>query len=115
MSNLALIAKTQSLIALECAFDLLAERVGLDQLAFRQANVLRNGLPTVTGQVFHTGVGIAECLEAALGEALGDCDLLILHAPSGTGSRTWWTRPGRCCRTPGSWDPPAVASWGPRE
>jgi len=54
----------QSLIALECAFDLLAERVGLDQLAFRQANVLRNGLPTVTGQVFHTGVGIAECLEA---------------------------------------------------
>ncbi len=54
----------QSLIALECTLDLLAERAGLDQLAFRQQNALRNGLPTVTGQIFHTGVGIAECLAA---------------------------------------------------
>ena len=54
----------QSLIALECALDLLAEKAGLDQLEFRLDNALRNGEPTVTGQVFHKGVGIAECLEA---------------------------------------------------
>lgn len=54
----------QSLIALECSLDLLAERAGLDQLAFRHMNALRNGVPTVTGQVFHMGVGIAECLAA---------------------------------------------------
>ncbi len=54
----------QSLIALECVLDLLAERVGIDQLQFRLTNALRNGLPTVTGQIFHKGVGIVECLDA---------------------------------------------------
>lgn len=54
----------QSAIAQECAFDDLAEKLDTDRLAFRLNNALRNGQPTVTGQVFTAGVGIAECLEA---------------------------------------------------
>lgn len=54
----------QSAIAQECAFDELADKVGMDRLKFRLRNALRNGQPTVTGQVFASGVGIVECLEA---------------------------------------------------
>ena len=54
----------QSAIAQECAFDELADKVGIDRLEFRLNNALLNGQPTVTGQVFETGVGIVECLEA---------------------------------------------------
>lgn len=54
----------QSAIAQECAYDLLAEKVGMDRLAFRRRNALKNGVPTVTGQVFKSGVGIDECFEA---------------------------------------------------
>ncbi len=54
----------QAAIALECVYDQLADKVGVDRLAFRLDNALRNGEPTVTGQVFQSGVGIAECLAA---------------------------------------------------
>lgn len=54
----------QSAIAQECAFDELADKVGLDRLEFRLRNALRDGEPTVTGQVFESGVGIVACLEA---------------------------------------------------
>ncbi len=54
----------QSMFALECAFDLLAERIGIDPLEFRVLNALRNGQPTATGQIFQKGVGIVACLEA---------------------------------------------------
>jgi aldehyde oxidoreductase len=54
----------QSMFALECALDLLAERIGMDALEFRLINALRNGDPTATGQVFRSGVGIVDCLEA---------------------------------------------------
>lgn len=54
----------QSAIAQECAFDELADQMGIDRLDFRLRNALRNGEPTVTGQVFESGVGIVECLEA---------------------------------------------------
>ena len=54
----------QSAIAQELAFDQLADKAGFDRLEFRLKNVLKNGLPTVTGQVFEQGVGIKECLEA---------------------------------------------------
>jgi CO/xanthine dehydrogenase Mo-binding subunit len=36
----------------------------MDPLDFRLENVLENGVPTVCGQVFETGVGIRACLEA---------------------------------------------------
>ena len=54
----------QAAIAQEMAFDQLADLAGVDRLEFRLKNALRNGQSTVTGQVFKTGVGIAECLEA---------------------------------------------------
>ena len=54
----------QSAIAQECAFDELSYQLGMDRLQFRLNNALRNGQPTVTGQVFESGVGIVECLEA---------------------------------------------------
>lgn len=54
----------QSAIAQESAFDMLAEKLGMDALDFRIANVLENNQPTVCGQVFPQGVGIKKCLEA---------------------------------------------------
>lgn len=54
----------QSAIAQEQLFDQLANALGMDRLEFRRRNVLRNGDPTVTGQVFETGMGIAECFDA---------------------------------------------------
>ncbi len=54
----------QSAIAQETAFDQLADLAGVDRLEFRIKNALRNKQPTVTGQIFNTGVGIVECLEA---------------------------------------------------
>ena len=66
----------QSAIAQETAFDLLAEKLGLDPLEFRLKNALADGVPTVCGQVFDQGVGIAPCLEAlrpAWEEAKAEC------------------------------------------
>ncbi len=54
----------QAAIAQECLFDELAEAVGVDRLRFRIDNALTAGVPTVTGQVFESGVGFRECLEA---------------------------------------------------
>ena len=54
----------QAAIAQECLFDELADKLGLDRLAFRILNALENGSPTVCGQVFQQGVGIKPCLEA---------------------------------------------------
>lgn len=54
----------QAAIAQELAFDRLADKAGIDRLEFRLKNALRNGLPTVTGQLFEKGIGIKECLEA---------------------------------------------------
>ncbi len=54
----------QSAIAQEVLLDELAAASGQDPLAFRIANALRDGEPTVCGQVFENGVGIAACLEA---------------------------------------------------
>jgi CO/xanthine dehydrogenase Mo-binding subunit/aerobic-type carbon monoxide dehydrogenase small subunit (CoxS/CutS family) len=54
----------QSAVAQECAFDELADAVGLDRLEFRRRNALRAGQPTMTGQVFESAVGFSECLDA---------------------------------------------------
>jgi len=54
----------QSAIAQETLFDLLAEQLEIDPLEFRIRNALANGLPTVTGQRFASGVGILACFEA---------------------------------------------------
>jgi CO/xanthine dehydrogenase Mo-binding subunit len=54
----------QTAIALETSLSELAQKAGVDELNFRMINALRNGTPTVTGQVFSSGVGIIKCLEA---------------------------------------------------
>lgn len=47
----------------EQLFDQLADRVGMDRLAFRRLNALSDGITTVCGQEL-SGVGIGACLEA---------------------------------------------------
>ena len=54
----------QAAIMQETLYDELAGRLGMDRLAFRLQNALRNGNETVTGQRLEQGVGIADCLEA---------------------------------------------------
>ena len=54
----------QAAIMQEALYDELAQKTGLDRLAFRLKNALRNGSETCTGQVLESGVGIADCLEA---------------------------------------------------
>ncbi len=54
----------QAAIAQEQLYDELADKLGLDRLEFRILNALTDGQPTVTGQVFATGVGFKACLEA---------------------------------------------------
>jgi aldehyde oxidoreductase len=66
----------QSAIAQETAFDLLAEKLGMDALEFRRKNALTDNVPTVCGQIFDQGVGIVACLEAlkpAWNAAKSDC------------------------------------------
>ncbi|WP_158970360.1 molybdopterin-dependent oxidoreductase [Chachezhania sediminis] len=54
----------QSSVAQEQLYDMLAEKLGIDRLEFRRMNCLQNGDPTVTGQVFDTGMGIDACFDA---------------------------------------------------
>ena len=54
----------QSTIATEALLDELADATDVDRLEFRYRNALTAGVPTVTGQVFASGVGHQECLEA---------------------------------------------------
>ncbi|MBX2854700.1 MAG: molybdopterin-dependent oxidoreductase [Rhodobacteraceae bacterium] len=54
----------QSAIAQETLFDQLAAKLDLDPLEFRLMNALDNGVRTVTGQSFDTGVGVRACLKA---------------------------------------------------
>ena len=56
----------QAAIMQETLYDRLAEAAGLDRLAFRLLNALRNGDTTGTGQVVQAA-GIAECLETLRG------------------------------------------------
>ncbi|WP_328701246.1 molybdopterin-dependent oxidoreductase [Sedimentitalea arenosa] len=53
----------QAAILQESLFDDLAAKAGMDRLAFRRRNALRDGDRSVCGQVLH-GVGIDECLAA---------------------------------------------------
>jgi aldehyde oxidoreductase len=54
----------QATIVQETLYDEAAIKLGMDRLAFRLKNCLRNGDETVTGQRLAAGVGIAACLEA---------------------------------------------------
>jgi aldehyde oxidoreductase len=52
----------QATIMQETLYDALAEKLGIDRLAFRLNNALRDGCETVTGHRLEKGVGIADCL-----------------------------------------------------
>ncbi len=54
----------QAAIMQETLYDELAGKLGIDRLAFRHINALRNGQPTVSGNVMEAGVGMVDCLEA---------------------------------------------------
>ena len=54
----------QATIMQETLYDELAEKLGMDRLAFRLKNAIRDGDSTVTGQKLESGVGIVACLEA---------------------------------------------------
>ncbi len=86
----------QSAIAQECVFDELADAAGIDRLEFRLINALDNGLPTATGQVFDSGVGIKACLEALqepwrqANRRAFDFNLTGSHLRKGVGLGTCW-------------------------
>jgi CO/xanthine dehydrogenase Mo-binding subunit/aerobic-type carbon monoxide dehydrogenase small subunit (CoxS/CutS family) len=54
----------QGTVAQEQLYDELAEKLGMDPLEFRILNALDDESPTVTGQIFGSGVGIRKCFEA---------------------------------------------------
>lgn len=64
----------QATILQETLYDELAAKSGMDRLAFRLKNALRDGDRTVTGQVLERGVGIVACLEALRTPWLHACD-----------------------------------------
>ncbi len=53
----------QTLFATECHMDMLAERLGMDPLAFRLQNAVREGDVTPTGQTLRESVGAVQVLE----------------------------------------------------
>ena len=88
-------AATQAAWASEQCVDLLAERLGMDPLALRLKNVLRDGDRFATGEVMHD-FRVAECLEAVaerIGWAgdrrgVGLCALMKgMQTPSRAGAR----------------------------
>ena len=86
----------QSSIALETLLDEIAGKLELDPLRMRIDNALRNGQPTVCGQVFEQGVGIGACLEALLpawDAARAECDAFnatATHLRRGVGVAGGW-------------------------
>ncbi len=54
----------QAHIVTEALLDELAEKVGMDKLAFRLKNAIRAGQATATGQVLTASVGMVPCLQA---------------------------------------------------
>jgi CO/xanthine dehydrogenase Mo-binding subunit len=78
----------QSAFAQESILDDIALQLGLDRLAIRRLNALKNGEPTVTGQMFEKGVGIGQCLDALAphwDRALAEAD--AVNAASGVKRR----------------------------
>jgi CO/xanthine dehydrogenase Mo-binding subunit len=61
----------QVVFAYEQQMDRLAEALGMDPLALRELNFVEQGDLRATGEAIDTGVGVRECLRAAV-EALGE-------------------------------------------
>jgi CO/xanthine dehydrogenase Mo-binding subunit/aerobic-type carbon monoxide dehydrogenase small subunit (CoxS/CutS family) len=54
----------QGAIAHEAMMDELADKLGMDRLAFRRLNALKAGDATATGQVLQHSAGLSQCLDA---------------------------------------------------
>ena len=54
----------QAHIVTEALLDELAEKTGMDGLAFRLKNAIHAGQPTATGQILQASVGMTQCLQA---------------------------------------------------
>ena len=65
---------TQSAFAVEQNMDLLAEKVGIDPVEFRQLNAQRVGTVTATGQTLRESVGLIDCIKDVH-------DDMLAHAP----------------------------------
>ena len=66
----------QSAIAHEAMMDELADKIGMDRLAFRRLNALKAGDATATGQVLAHSAGMPQCLDALKPDwerALAEC------------------------------------------
>ena len=66
----------QGAIAHEAMMDELADKLGMDRLAFRRLNALKAGDATATGQVLAHSAGLPQCLDALKPhweKALADC------------------------------------------
>jgi len=63
---------TQSCFAVESNMDMLAEKLGLDAVAFRRMNALDVGSVTATGQVMRESVGLTECIDKVERDMRGD-------------------------------------------
>jgi CO/xanthine dehydrogenase Mo-binding subunit len=56
----------QILFAVESQMDQLAEKIGMDPVAFRRKNILRVGDTTITGQKLQNSVGLEETLDKVI-------------------------------------------------
>lgn len=54
---------TQSAFAVEQTIDMLAEKLGMDPLAFRRRNAMRTGSTTATGQLLTESVGLLQTID----------------------------------------------------
>jgi CO/xanthine dehydrogenase Mo-binding subunit len=82
----------QSNFAVESQMDIIAEAIGLDPLAFRLRNIVREGDEGPTGQVLHA-VGLEECLRRAA-DAIGWADRRPAPGRGKGLACGWWTTTG---------------------
>jgi xanthine dehydrogenase molybdenum-binding subunit len=80
---------TQSAFAVESNMDILAHELGMDPLELRQANALRVGFATATGQVLRESVGLLDCLDW-VGKRVGELDRLPTPSVQFTDPQIAW-------------------------
>ena len=77
----------QVAFAHESQMDILAEKLGMDPIDFRLANVLKEGSSTGTGQILHSSVGIGKTLERLKKWQSESKDKEVTSVPSGRKGR----------------------------